>query len=212
MYWKRAGFISFGDEEAVVYAESVSKDGVLTNVFVQRQDGPRVAVIIAEEAWLSDSGDPNVKVLRFARGKRYDGEPGSSRFRIVAFGEHGVPFALPTAGPTELMPEARSFTELIGSPDPVDMAELQWRISVPIAVLVLTILAVPLSRSAPRQGRYGGLAAGVAHIHHLRGCSGRGEGLGRTRTDSLVRWNVVGPRRIPVDWFDPARAAIWLFR
>ena len=38
---------------------------------------------------------------------------------------------------------------------------MQWRLSVPLALLVLTFLAVPLSRSAPRQGRYGGVAAGV---------------------------------------------------
>jgi lipopolysaccharide export system permease protein len=40
-------------------------------------------------------------------------------------------------------------------------AELQWRISVPLGLLILTLLAVPLSRSKPRQSRYGGLASGV---------------------------------------------------
>jgi lipopolysaccharide export system permease protein len=154
-------FISFGDYDAVMYAESVSEDGVLGNVFVQRRDGPRVEVIVAEEAWQSDSSESNVKVLRFARGKRYEGLPGSPRFRIISFAEHGIPFELPEAGPREPKPEARSFMELIGSDDPTYRAELQWRISVPIALLVLTVLAVPLSRSAPRQGRYGGLAAGV---------------------------------------------------
>jgi len=46
---------------------------------------------------------------------------------------------------------------LYHSQDPDDRAEFQWRISTPISVLLLTILAVPLSRSRPRQGRYAGL-------------------------------------------------------
>jgi lipopolysaccharide export system permease protein len=132
-------FISFDDQEAVAQVE----------------------VIVAERAWQSDSSQENVKVLRFANGQRYEGEPGSPRFRIVSFKEHGIPFALPAADPLEYKPETRLLTDLLIADDPFDKAELQWRISVPLALLVLMVLAVPLSRSAPRQGRYGGLAAGV---------------------------------------------------
>jgi len=154
-------FVSFDEGESVMYAEAVSKQGILSNVFVQRRNGERIEVIIADQAWQSDSEKENVKVLRFGRGKRYEGEPGSSRFRIVSFEEHGIPFALPPAGPPERRPESRSLATLLGSEDPFNKAELQWRISAPLAVLILTVLAVPLSRSAPRQGRYGGLAAGI---------------------------------------------------
>jgi lipopolysaccharide export system permease protein len=154
-------FVSFDDGESVMYAEAVSKQGVLSNVFVQRRNGERIEVIVSERAWQSDSEKDNVKVLRFSQGKRYEGEPGSPRFRIVAFEEHGIPFALPSAGPKETAPETRSFMALLASNDPLNVAELQWRLSAPLAVLVLTLMAVPLSRSAPRQGRYGGLAAGV---------------------------------------------------
>jgi lipopolysaccharide export system permease protein len=154
-------FVSFDDGESVMYAEAVSKEGVLTNVFVQRRDGDRIEVIVADRAWQSDSEKENTKVLRFGGGKRYEGEPGSTRFRIVSFEEHGIPFALPSAGPLESKPESRPLSVLLGSEDPLNKAELQWRISAPLAVLVLTVLAVPLSRSAPRQGRYGGLAAGI---------------------------------------------------
>jgi len=34
------------------------------------------------------------------------------------------------------------------------MAELQWRLSFPISVFILVLLAVPLSRVNPRQGRF----------------------------------------------------------
>lgn len=41
------------------------------------------------------------------------------------------------------------------------VAEFQWRLGVPIATIILSILAVPLSRTQPREGRYGRLAIGL---------------------------------------------------
>ena len=59
-------------------------------------------------------------------------------------------------------PQERAPTpELIASGDPDYKAELHWRISGPVSIIVLTLLAVPLSRSNPREGRYGRLAVGI---------------------------------------------------
>jgi len=154
-------FISLGEADAVMYAETISEDGVLGNVFVQRADDAEVEVVVAKRAWQSESGEDNVKILTFADGRRYKGEPGQPEFEIVSFKEHGIPYALPAAGPVKFKPESRPLADLWGSGDPELAAEFQWRLSVPLATLVLTVVAVPLSRSQPRQGRYGGLAAGV---------------------------------------------------
>ncbi len=154
-------FITFAHADAVMYAESITADGVLGNVFVQRYKGSEIEVIVARRAWQNDSPDEFVKLLKFADGRRYEGQPGSPTFEIVTFQEYGIPFALPAAGPAKLRPESRPLSDLLGAGDPVARAELQWRISVPVALLVLTFLAVPLSRSAPRQGRYGGVVTGV---------------------------------------------------
>ena len=42
-----------------------------------------------------------------------------------------------------------------------DIAEVQWRVSPAIAVIVLGILAIPLSHSAPREGRGGRVILGI---------------------------------------------------
>jgi lipopolysaccharide export system permease protein len=133
----------------------------LGNVFVQRALDTEVEVVVAKRAWQSESGDDNVKMLTFADGRRYKGEPGNPVFEIVYFKEHGIPYALPASEPIKLKPESRPLADLLGGGDPELTAELQWRLSVPLTTMVLTIIAVPLSRSQPRQGRYGGLAAGV---------------------------------------------------
>jgi lipopolysaccharide export system permease protein len=42
-----------------------------------------------------------------------------------------------------------------------DLAEFQWRMSTPLSALLLTLLAIPLSRSKPRQGRYARILAAI---------------------------------------------------
>ena len=36
----------------------------------------------------------------------------------------------------------------------MDLAELQWRLTTPLATVFLALLGIPLSRAVPRQGRY----------------------------------------------------------
>lgn len=153
-------FVSFANGAAVLYAGSQTPDKHLHDVFVQRRIGARVEVIVAEEAWQQEAGN-GVRVLTFARGHRYEGEPGDTRFRLLEFAEHGIPFELPSGGPLKLQAAARPTMELLASADPVDRAELHWRMGVPLTLLVLTILAVPLAKTEPRKGRFAGLASAV---------------------------------------------------
>jgi lipopolysaccharide export system permease protein len=154
-------FLSFGREGVILYAEGVRPDGTLSNVFIQRRLGEQVTVVVAEEA--SQRNDPELgrKVLTFRNGERYEGVPGSKEFRIIKFVEHGIPFALRESQPDELGLEAKTLRQLFDDPSPRAKAELQWRVSAPLTLLVLVLLAVPLSRAKPRQGRYNNLIAGI---------------------------------------------------
>ncbi len=153
-------FVSFAAGTAALYAESVTPDRHLHKVFVQRRNGDKLEVIIADEAWQQDAGN-GMRVLTFARGHRYEGQPGELRFRLVEFDEHGIPFELPASGPIKLKPEARSTAALLASKDPADLAEFHWRLGVPLTLLTLAILAVPLAKTEPRKGRFAGLASAV---------------------------------------------------
>jgi lipopolysaccharide export system permease protein len=154
-------FLPFALDGSVVYAEEVEEDGSLRKVFLQRRNEDAVEVVIADRAWQTVAPGTGVRTLHFGDGRRYEGVPGSPRFKIVRFSEYGVPFEIPEAEVEDLEGGSRPLSELIGSTDPINRAELQWRLSAPLNLLVLTLLAVPLSRSSPRQGRYSGLFAGV---------------------------------------------------
>lgn len=153
-------FVSFADGTAALYAESRTPDRHLHHVFVQRRVGDKMEVIVADEAWQEDAGN-GLRVLTFARGRRFEGQPGDARFRLVEFAEHGIPFELPASGPLKFPTEARSTATLLASADPADRAEFHWRVGVPLTLLVLAILAVPLAKTEPRKGRFAGLASAV---------------------------------------------------
>jgi lipopolysaccharide export system permease protein len=154
-------FLSFNNGEAVLYAESVTPDDHLRRVFVQRRIGPRIEVIIADEAWARTDPDNDARVLTFARGRRYEGVPGEASFRVVEFAEHGIPYALQPRAAGDLKPEARSSLDLYRGGTAADLAELHWRIGVPLTLFVLAVIAVPLARTEPRKGRFAGLAPAV---------------------------------------------------
>ena len=152
-------FVMLAQAGVVAYAESVAPSGHLRNVFIERPDG--MEVIVAEEAWQQDGAEPNLKILTFAHGRRYEGRPGSGRFRVAQFEEHGIPYIPADQTAVSNDPRSSSAAVLWSSGSPAELAELQWRMSAPAMLLVLLVLAVPLSKAAPRQGRYTGLVEGI---------------------------------------------------
>jgi len=147
-------FRTFGAVNAVVYAQEVNPDGSLGNVFVERNLGVEVEVALAERARHAVTPDGMTHILTLYDGERFEGVPGSPEFRIVRFAEHVVPVQVPIVTDLVRSLEARPTAQLVASADPAERAELHWRISMPIMCVVLAILAVPLARLRPRQGRY----------------------------------------------------------
>src|SRR5690606_33424883 len=145
-------FASPDSGNTVVYAREVDGDR-LAGVFAQQHVGERVVTVVAERGKRVQGAATGLLSFVLFDGTRYEGVPGSASFRILHFVEHGIPVRI--EADEEYVPpiETRSTSALLASDDPADAAELQWRISVPLSLLVLALLAVPLSRSSPREGR-----------------------------------------------------------
>jgi len=146
-------FRAFSGGGAVFYAERVDQEGVLHNVFVQRETAGRIEVALAETATYSKASQGSHLVTLF-NGRRYEGVPGKQDFRVIEFREHGIPIAAPAETGPLTDPDTKPTRALLGSSAPSDIAQLQFRSSTPLMALVLTLIAVPLSRLRPRQGRY----------------------------------------------------------
>jgi lipopolysaccharide export system permease protein len=123
-------------------------------VFVERNRGPVVEVALAGRARHSVTPDGLTHTITLYNGERFEGEPGSPEFRIVHFAEHTIPVQVPTSADVVKNLEAQPSRSLWDSNDPNRRAELHWRVAMPVSCIVLTLLAIPLSRLRPRQGRY----------------------------------------------------------
>jgi len=146
----------------VFYSEAQQEGGrSLSRVFVQRRTPQGTQVIYAPRAEQRTEPDTGERWLVLYDGVRYDGEPGSAEFQRVSFREHGIPIRPDAPAPRERRRSTATSLSLFDSGDPADAAELQWRLAGPLSVLILITLAIPLSKSAPREGRYGRLLLAV---------------------------------------------------
>ena len=154
-------FRAAGDGDAVFYAESIDEDGRLRNVFLQRRDGDVIEVALAASGEQLTDPATGIRSMVLYDGERYEGIPGTLEFEVVRFAEHGIPIRLPPPDTATDDPDVLSTRALLETRDRNSLAELQWRLSIPLSAIVLVLLALPLSRTSPRQGRYGKLALAV---------------------------------------------------
>lgn len=154
-------FTVIGSDRAVIYGSRITPEGLIEKVFMQRmKENGQVEVVIAEVGEMVETDDPDVRFLVLRNGRRYEGVPGTTEFRIIEFAEHGVPYQLPNIKTADPRPRAMTFTALMHSDELEHIAEFQWRLGVPLSTIILAILAVPLSRSQPREGRYNRIGIG----------------------------------------------------
>ena len=159
-----SGRFKVDDEgKGALYAERVTQDGkTLENVFMEGPSDERQAVVIAATGHRQGTDkDPGGGLLVLEDGWRYEGVPGKADYRTVRYAEHGI--VIQPAKPEDLLNQYDAYptSELLGTGDLNAVSELQWRLSVPLSVLILTLLAMPLSKTSPRQGRYGKLMAAI---------------------------------------------------
>lgn len=146
----------------VIYVGAMSGDSrQMQRVFVYRQKEDRFDVTTSQTGTLSVQSERD-RYLRLEQGFEVEGPMGPGRdFRLMRYAANEL--RLPEniaqrrkADAVELQPT----TALFGDARPQANAQLHYRIAPPLLTLAFVLLAVPLSRSAPRQARYGNLAVG----------------------------------------------------
>ncbi|HEY5717877.1 MAG TPA: LptF/LptG family permease, partial [Motiliproteus sp.] len=82
-------------------------------------------------------------------------------YREIRFSEYGMRLRESRIREEVDAVEVLPTRALLGSSDPEYQAQLHWRLTLPVLCLVVTLLAVPLSRVNPRQGRYARLLPSI---------------------------------------------------
>lgn len=139
---------------------SIDDDGTLREVFVQRDlpPGPdgraRQQVVLADTARYRFAPG-GYYLVELAQGQSYEGTPGAGDWRITRFHEQNLRIPVPEASlPGRPRVDALPVSQLRPATDPRHNAELHWRIGWVLITLVLGLVAVPLAKLRPRQGRH----------------------------------------------------------
>jgi len=152
----RSGYFQpFNGGKVVTYVDSISDSRTQLNQLFLTQVGTPTSVAIAEVGKQRHNSQYNERYLELHNGIRYQGRPGSADYQITEFkllAQHIPEPEVSAAYNTEA--DARTTRELLNDNSDSARATLQWRLSMPLLVLVVAFMAVPLSRTNPRQGRY----------------------------------------------------------
>ncbi len=143
--------------QRVTYAESLSDDKkILNNIFISEttKNGQEQAVLIAHSGRMKFEEKSGARYLMLEKGARFQGVPGSLNYRVIEFDEYGIKIDDLAAQRIKTIEEAVPTAQLWQSDNLKDKALMQWRISLPILVPIVTLLAVALSKVNPRQGRF----------------------------------------------------------
>lgn len=155
-------FIQSSQADGMFYIERFSEDGErMRNVFLQTRQGGEQILLSADEGYVEADPETGDQYLVLLDGRRYDGEPGQGRWREYEYAVHGVRIAEGDPPEVRVRRDGMPTSDLWGSDDLSDISELQWRLSMPVMVITLGLMAIPLSRSSPRDGRYGRLLLAV---------------------------------------------------
>ncbi len=154
-------FQSMKDGSRVTYAQTLSSGrDELGGVFISEKSVSRagekergITVLVAQSGRQEIQADGS-RYLILHNGYRYDGNPGQADYRRIQYATYGVLLPKPSVSAEVGEREALPTRELLGSTDNRLQSELQWRLSIPLLVFVVTLLAVPLARVNPRQGRF----------------------------------------------------------
>ena len=162
-------FESFKNGEIVFYASdssSISNSGEQNMeeifIYVSNKDSP-IVVLASKATKYTDSKNESI-YLRLEDGLRYEGLPGDENVNILNFDKYDLEIV---SG--EVQKSLSNFSE-IEEKTPIDLfleggllanAEIQWRLSQPISILILSIIGVLLGKTSPRTGKGVNLLFGV---------------------------------------------------
>ncbi len=139
--------------ERVYFVEEVlGAENLVANVFVSSVQNQKIGVMVARHGFQETMANGD-RFLVLLNGRRYEGEPGTAEYRIFEFERYAMRIEAYEAARRPPSTKTTTTIGLLREPTPPNLAELSWRVGLPVSALILSLLAIPLSFVNPRAGR-----------------------------------------------------------
>jgi len=148
-------FKEFSQGDRVVYVQTPSPDKAsMEEVFLQVRQKGKLGVLVSDSARFKIDKKSGNKYIVFSDGRRYVSEPGMLDYQITEYEKYAILTESAKANAVGAKNAALSTAEIIGSGNKIHQAEFQWRISLILSCLLLSLLAVLLMQTHAIERRY----------------------------------------------------------
>jgi lipopolysaccharide export system permease protein len=146
-------FREAGSADRVFFVEAVAGDETsVQNVFIAQMREGKLAIMVSKKGFRENAanGDRFVVLLN---GRRYDGTPGTTDYKVMDFERYAIRVETRDPQAEQSSTKAMSTFALLRDRSSGSLAELLWRIGLPLSAMTLALLAIPLSFVNPRASR-----------------------------------------------------------
>lgn len=152
-------FQKTSNDDAVVYIQDMNDDNELQKVFVAQlpknadKSLEQVNLIYAAKGKVFED-ENGAQHLVMDMGNRYERNTTTNEFQTMSFASYEMQIQEQKIEERRRKLTAIPTLLLLQNDDHESNAEVQWRLAFPLSVLILTLIAVPLSVVNPRQGKF----------------------------------------------------------
>ncbi|WJG10082.1 LPS export ABC transporter permease LptF [Aliiglaciecola sp. LCG003] len=151
-------FQETANRKAVIFVHEIDSDNSkLNKVFLSqhdKQNEQEVQIVYSKSGTVTMAADGSQQLV-LQKGLQYEGERGKIDYQVVEFDEYQIQISEQQVEQKRRKMTAIPTVDLLADDTIESIAELQWRLAIPLSLPFLVLIAVPLSSVDPRQGRFG---------------------------------------------------------
>jgi lipopolysaccharide export system permease protein len=146
-------FVELGDQ--AVYAQVVSEDQqTLQRVFIAQGAEGRDELALATRGFQQIADETQSRFLILEEGHRYELPEDDLAMTDLQFERYALRIGVHQPPTLEEEVETLFLNELLARNVKAASVEIQWRFGLPLMVIIMVLLALPLTKVNPRQGRF----------------------------------------------------------
>lgn len=159
---KEGVFQEVSGSNAVIYVRKLNvKENRLENIFLNVKHKDRVDTLTAEYGYQYEDENTKERYISLYNGFRNEGVPGSLKYNLMRFDRNDIKLPRLKGKSVDVDEQGKTFVALLESDRSIDKAEIHRRIAPAINVVVLILIALSISKSSPRDGKFGSLVLGL---------------------------------------------------